>query len=295
MEYLSSLHPEVKMEFQTQPEEKTSVTSETAPLIEPVDCADDADLFMVPLKRRSAVPLAGQAQSPYTQSPFANLNMKRSPQLTSAETEESSSRQRSSRLHDSPPQQHGSPVISPPSSVYGDAPDITVEQAPPAEGAVEGEATAPPIPALSAARLAKKNKQQLQLQQAGGQGQEQQRKFLAPPIEDDWAIPDSPRERLSQVRATPDSAYDRARNMEIHRSEWKHVVYRFPVKGKGHWVVDCDLTESSHARLSDVARRSSDGFEWNGDYELANIYRVLSLVHKKLMEEMRVERQKAGG
>jgi hypothetical protein len=93
------------------------------------------------------------------------------------------------------------------------------------------------------------------------------------------------------MRATPDSAYDRARQMEVRRSEWKHVVYRFPVKGSEHWVIDADLTESSHARLADVARRSSEGFEWNGDYELANIYRVLAVAHTRVMEEMRGERR----
>jgi hypothetical protein len=41
-----------------------------------------------------------------------------------------------------------------------------------------------------------------------------------------------------------------------------------------------------------VARRSSDGFEWNGDYELANIYRVLAVAHARVMEEMRGERRK---
>ncbi|KAL2138488.1 hypothetical protein VTI28DRAFT_6731 [Corynascus sepedonium] len=106
-----------------------------------------------------------------------------------------------------------------------------------------------------------------------------------------WTVPDSPLERLSQMRATPDSAYDRARQMEVRRSEWKHVVYRFPVRGAEHWVIDADLTESSHARLADVARRSSDGFEWNGDYELANIYRVLAAAHARVMEEMRAERR----
>ncbi|KAH6848039.1 hypothetical protein B0I37DRAFT_376496 [Chaetomium sp. MPI-CAGE-AT-0009] len=106
-----------------------------------------------------------------------------------------------------------------------------------------------------------------------------------------WTVPDSPLERLSQLRATPDSAYDRARQMEVRRSEWKHVVYRFPVKGAEHWVIDADLTESSHARLADVARRSSEGFEWNGDYELANIYRVLAVAHTRVMEEMRGERR----
>jgi hypothetical protein len=107
-----------------------------------------------------------------------------------------------------------------------------------------------------------------------------------------WIVPDSPLERLSQLRATPDSAYDRARQMEVRRSEWKHVVYRFAVAGKDHWVIDADLTESSHARLADVAKRSSEGFEYNGDYELANIYRVLAVAHTRVMEEMRGERRK---
>ncbi|KAK3293709.1 uncharacterized protein B0H64DRAFT_466337 [Chaetomium fimeti] len=111
------------------------------------------------------------------------------------------------------------------------------------------------------------------------------------PGHNNWTVPDSPLERLSQMRATPDSAYDRARQMEVRRSEWKHVVYRFPVKGAEHWVIDADLTESSHARLADVARRSSEGFEWNGDYELANIYRVLAVAHTRVMEEMRGERR----
>ncbi|KAK4460138.1 hypothetical protein QBC42DRAFT_348275 [Cladorrhinum samala] len=113
---------------------------------------------------------------------------------------------------------------------------------------------------------------------------------LAPPVDTNWTVPDSPFERLSQLRATRDSAYDRALEMEIRRSEWKHVVYRFPVKGKGHRVIENDLTESSHARLADVARRSSEGFEGNGEYELADIYRVLSMAHLQLMGEMRVER-----
>lgn len=108
-----------------------------------------------------------------------------------------------------------------------------------------------------------------------------------------WTVPDSPMERLSQLRATPDSAYDRARQMEVRRSEWKRAVYRFPVRGKTHWVIDADLTESSHARLADVARRSSEGFEWNGDYELANIYRVLAVAHGRVVEEMRNERRMA--
>ncbi|KAK3983969.1 hypothetical protein QBC44DRAFT_302226 [Cladorrhinum sp. PSN332] len=118
---------------------------------------------------------------------------------------------------------------------------------------------------------------------------------LAPPIDTNWTVPDSPLERLSQLRATRDSAYDRAREMEIRRSEWKHVVYRFPVKGAEHRIVDCDLTESSHARLADVARRSSEGFEWNGEVEYAEIYRVLCEAHLVLMGEMRIERVQGGG
>ncbi|KAL1835713.1 hypothetical protein VTJ49DRAFT_6166 [Mycothermus thermophilus] len=109
-----------------------------------------------------------------------------------------------------------------------------------------------------------------------------------------WTVPDSPLERLSQLRATPDSAYDRARQMELRRSEWKHVVYRFPVRGKEDWVIDADLTESSHARLADVARRSSEGFAWNGDDELAGIYGVLAAAHERVMGEMRRERRGVG-
>ncbi|KAL2017243.1 hypothetical protein VTK56DRAFT_2402 [Thermocarpiscus australiensis] len=110
-----------------------------------------------------------------------------------------------------------------------------------------------------------------------------------------WTVPDSPAERLSQRRATPDSAYDRARQMELRRSEWKRAVYRFPVRGRGHWAIDADLTESSHARLAEVARRSSEGFKWNGDYELANVYRVLAEAHGRLVEEMRAGRRAGGG
>ncbi|KAK4131626.1 hypothetical protein BT67DRAFT_485148, partial [Trichocladium antarcticum] len=97
-----------------------------------------------------------------------------------------------------------------------------------------------------------------------------------------WTAPDSPAERLSQMRATADSAYDRARQMEVRRSEWKHVVYRFAVRGGTHWVIDADLTESSHARLAEVARRSSEGFAFNGDGELAGIYRVLAGAHARV-------------
>ncbi|KAK4198139.1 hypothetical protein QBC40DRAFT_230743 [Triangularia verruculosa] len=155
----------------------------------------------------------------------------------------------------------------------------------------------PPIPPLSASRPAPARPYNLNLTKANLglalqlNGSHHDSNLLAPPIDPNWALnPDSPMERASQMRATPDSAYDRARQMEIRRSEWKHIVYRFPVKGSGHWVIDCDLTESSHARLSDVANRSSEGFEWNGDYELANIYRVLALAHRKVGEEMRGER-----
>ncbi|KAK0736483.1 hypothetical protein B0T21DRAFT_411664 [Apiosordaria backusii] len=154
----------------------------------------------------------------------------------------------------------------------------------------------PPIPPLSASRPAPARPYNLNLTKANlglalQLNSTHDSNLLAPPIDPNWALnPDSPMERASQMRATPDSAYDRARQMEIRRSEWKHIVYRFPVKGSGHWVIDCDLTESSHARLSDVANRSSEGFEWNGDYELANIYRVLALAHRKVGEEMRTER-----
>ncbi|KAK3370721.1 hypothetical protein B0T24DRAFT_705131 [Lasiosphaeria ovina] len=263
------------MEFPQQ-DPNDSVTSETAPLIEPIDCDSDHGLFQVPLKRRTGSPL-GPSQ------------LFKSPPLTSAET--ISTRLRSS-TNDSPPQQHtDSPIImSPASSVY-DAPALHDLQSPihdirdgrtGASGIISPARAAPPIPPLAAGRH---HQHQRRINNSRPTDV-----FPTLPVYDDWVVPDSPRERLSQMRATPDSAYDRARNMEIHRSEWKNVVYRFPVKGKGHWVVDCDLTESSHARLSDVARRSSEGFEWNGDYDLANIYRVLSIVHKKLMDEMRAER-----
>ena len=41
-----------------------------------------------------------------------------------------------------------------------------------------------------------------------------------------------------------------------------------------------------------MARKSSEGFDWKGDYELANIYRVLAVAHRRVMEEMR---EKGGG
>ncbi|KAK4667619.1 hypothetical protein QC763_311190 [Podospora pseudopauciseta] len=176
------------------------------------------------------------------------------------------------------------------SSVY-DAPDDKKEAQPTTTTQLP-----PPIPPLSASRPAPSRPYNLSLTKANlglalQLNPAQDSNLLAPPIDPNWALnPDSPMERASQMRATPDSAYDRARQMEIRRSEWKHIVYRFPVKGSGHWVIDCDLTESSHARLSDVAGRSSEGFEWNGDYELANIYRVLAQAHRKVGEEMRMER-----
>jgi hypothetical protein len=165
----------------------------------------------------------------------------------------------------------------------------------------------PEIPPLSAARTLRNNHNNNDLSQFQSRAQKQvenlglalQLQTIEPSLlsvpqaqpSAKWTVPDSPRERLSQLRATPDSAYDRARQMEVRRSEWKRAVYRFPVKGKSHWIIDVDLTESSHARLADVARRSSEGFEWNGDYELANIYNVLAVAHAKLVEEMRDERR----
>ena len=184
------------------------------------------------------------------------------------------------------------------SSVYDTAPAVVETKAPAAAAATDvpnnnnaNPQQPPEIPSLSPARGLKPPNLGLAL------NLDPNPNFLAPPPHTPrpnspngaahWTVPDSPLERLSQLRATPDSAYDRARQMEMRRSEWKHVVYRFPVAGKSHWVIDADLTESSHARLADVARRSSEGFEWNGDYELANIYRVLAVAHGKVMEEMR--------
>jgi hypothetical protein len=192
-----------------------------------------------------------------------------------------------------------------------DNPPIIVENkvAAEADTANQDQTQAPAIPPLSAARnLNSKPKPNLGLAlhlehsntnpnllaptTPGGRSGTRNAKSPSAGGPSSWALPDSPLERLSQLRATSDSAYDRARQMEVRRSEWKHVVYRFPVKGSEHWVIDADLTESSHARLADVARRSSDGFEWNGDYELANIYRVLAVAHARVMEEMRGERRK---
>ncbi|KXX73274.1 hypothetical protein MMYC01_209841 [Madurella mycetomatis] len=179
------------------------------------------------------------------------------------------------------------------SSVYDDPPITTHDK--PSDGPNEQQ-QAPEIPRVSSARALRQKPTQNQVENLGLALQLQtiDPSLLTVPQPDPeakWTVPDSPMERLSQLRATPDSAYDRARQMEIRRSEWKHVVYRFPIKGKSHWVLDVDLTESSHARLADVARRSSEGFEWNGDYELANIYRVLAVAHGKVVEEMRGERR----
>jgi hypothetical protein len=207
------------------------------------------------------------------------------------------------------------------SSVYDSPPAITHDKPESEAGAGEQQTQAPEIPPRSQARnllspteTAKPATLGLALHLANDNNNNAEpntkpnpNNLLAPPtaphlhpghhpqkspgLSAHWTVPDSPLERLSQLRATPDSAYDRARQMEVRRSEWKHVVYRFPVKGASHWVIDADLTESSHARLADVARRSSEGFEWNGDYELANIYRVLAVAHGKVMEEMREERR----
>ena len=111
----------------------------------------------------------------------------------------------------------------------------------------------------------------------------------------DWALPPSPLERISQKQACsiPVSAYDRAREMELRRSEWKHVIYHFPVRGKESWVIDADLTESSHARLAEVARRSGEGFAFNGDMDVARVYEVLSCEHERIRGLMRAERKAA--
>ncbi|EGS23385.1 uncharacterized protein CTHT_0000730 [Thermochaetoides thermophila DSM 1495] len=109
------------------------------------------------------------------------------------------------------------------------------------------------------------------------------------------ALPLSPLERISQKQACsiPSSAYDRALEMELRRSEWKHAIYHFPVRGKESWVIDTDLTESSHARLAEVARRSGEGFTFNGDMDVARVYEVLSCEHERIRELMRIERKAA--
>ncbi|KAK4185101.1 hypothetical protein QBC35DRAFT_29920 [Podospora australis] len=334
---------------------KTSITSESAPLIEPVDSASDQDLFMVPLKRPSPklpssrfrnvkprtpprspvkaseehVTTAMATKASTTTPPMSFTSPLMSPEGTNSGTPNLGS-----LVYHSPPMSSirnmkspssGAMMMSPeptthssPNLSAGDVPTTTVTQSAqsspraqqstkassvydtPADddklNAKELKATreAPPIPPRYRPHNLNLTKQNLglalQLNDKLDPHPLQDPNLLAPPLDANWNVPDSPMERLSQMRATPDSAYDRARQMEIRRSEWKHIVYRFPVKGSGHWVIDCDLTESSHARLSDVASRSSEGFEWNGDYELANIYRVLALAHRKVMEEMRAER-----
>ncbi|KAK4163117.1 hypothetical protein QBC43DRAFT_213848 [Cladorrhinum sp. PSN259] len=168
-----------------------------------------------------------------------------------------------------------SSVYSPPASKIDDIPTTQVVEA-------------PEIPPLSSLR----NLSNLKLRPTPTALPAFSPGHLMPPaIDANWdLLPDSPLERMSQMRATRDSAYDRAREMEIRRSEWKHVVYRFPVKGAEHHIIDVDLTESSHARLADIARRSSEGFEWNGETEYAEIYRVLWLAHMAVCGEMRRER-----
>ncbi|KAL2131442.1 hypothetical protein VTI74DRAFT_5111 [Chaetomium olivicolor] len=361
------------MEF--MPNDK-SVTSESAPLIQPVDCEEETDLFMVPLKRPSprlsphyrnvntrTPPLSPAAmvlprsivgtsprpgsegldinpfQSPaisgctikpdsppmftspliypesgpinsidatiatgYNSPPMSGMNTQAgSPPMMSPETQAGSPRE--SPRAESPSQEpttqasgstHGKPTTSTKASSLNDNIPAITHSKPAVDQTSKQPSQPPAIPPLSTAGP-KPPPENLGLALSLPSST-----LLAPPLASthrkspsasNWTVPDSPLERLSQRRATPDSAYDRARQMEVRRSEWKHVVYRFPVKGKDNWVIDADLTESSHARLADVARRSSEGFEFNGDYELAGIYRVLSLAHAKVMEEMREERR----
>ncbi|KAK0634461.1 hypothetical protein B0T17DRAFT_7305 [Bombardia bombarda] len=319
-----------------------SITSETAPLIEPTanDSDSDMDLFQVPLKRRTSS--SQQSQSRSLLSPPSRRHGMRStftPPASSAIT--NSTRQRSATISSSSQNNSNSPPQTTSAGTDGDAhgtPPSSVYPSPPLPGGGGADKNLkrfehhrpPPIPPVSLARRRRLHGQGLhaRLPLHGGNSNnttvnpKDLELHPAPltlalnnvntqPVQLDTPLPvletqtqpkkewtpvsPPPTDRASQVRATPDSAYDRAREVEVHRSEWKHAVYRFPLKGKEHWVVDCDLTESSHARLADIARRSSEGWEWNGDYELANIYRVLGMVHKKLMEEMRMERLRAGG
>ncbi|KAK4221881.1 hypothetical protein QBC38DRAFT_428346 [Podospora fimiseda] len=325
-----------------------SITSESAPLIEPIDSKSDQELFMVPLKRPSprlspsryrnvkprtpprspklpqeayhrSPPLSGgngtMKPSMYTISPFMSPETSSQPiyrpstssmVYNSPPMSSNGNGIMSSSTHNgviamiSPPQsQHNSPnpQNTSASSSNNDQPTTTrttsphlstkassIYDSPPPSKPDSSTPAVPAIPPLSSLRNLKSTRP-APLSPS----------FLAPPIDTNWTVPDSPLERLSQLRATRDSAYDRAREMEIRRSEWKHVVYRFPVKGAEHRIIDCDLTESSHARLADVARRSSEGFEWNGEVEYAEIYRVLYLGHLKVMGEMRMERVSSGG
>ncbi|KAM7208220.1 hypothetical protein V8F20_001500 [Naviculisporaceae sp. PSN 640] len=69
-------------------------------------------------------------------------------------------------------------------------------------------------------------------------------------------------DRNSSRQTTSDSAYDRAREMEIWLS--KHISATSPnvlLKGKAHWFIDANLTEDSHFRLARVARQSAEGFD----------------------------------
>ncbi|KAM7210484.1 hypothetical protein V8F06_014135 [Rhypophila decipiens] len=79
-------------------------------------------------------------------------------------------------------------------------------------------------------------------------------------------------DRNSGHMSTTDSAYDRAREMEIYLSE--HVAISRPdtqLKGKSHWFIDANLTEASHFRLAKVARSSAEGFDALRRHHLAAV------------------------
>ncbi|KAM7205974.1 hypothetical protein V8F33_000804 [Rhypophila sp. PSN 637] len=79
-------------------------------------------------------------------------------------------------------------------------------------------------------------------------------------------------DRNSGHMSTTDSAYDRAREMEIHLSE--HIAISRPdtqLKGKSHWFIDASLTEASHFRLAKVARSSAEGFDALRRHHLAAV------------------------
>ncbi|KAK3315583.1 hypothetical protein B0H66DRAFT_594119 [Apodospora peruviana] len=300
-----------------------SITSESAPLIEAIDCASDLDLFQVPLKRSSSpfsIPSDRSGNAAY------RYALRKSPRISE---ETFSTRQRSSRTDS-----HGArdPSSSPPSSVYSTPPTsqpddkvlqtglqleaqrikmnkaktrAVINKKPP-RLPLQVNRPAPKwqpdtVPTLKAVPAPTIHHQSMHLHPlldplyyAPSPTTNEPGQVLKSP-KSAWKVPDSPFERLSQIRATADSAYDRAREMEVHRSGWKARQYKETLRGKDHWVIDCDLTESSHGRLADVARRSAEGFETTGEAELANIYRVLAVVHAKFVEEMRGARLNAGG
>ncbi|KAK4210101.1 hypothetical protein QBC37DRAFT_403706 [Rhypophila decipiens] len=79
-------------------------------------------------------------------------------------------------------------------------------------------------------------------------------------------------DRNSGHMSTTDSAYDRAREMEIYLS--KHIAISRPdtqLKGKSHWFIDANLTEASHFRLAKVARSSAEGFDALRRHHLAAV------------------------